>query len=84
MHFRQPNGNPTPEVLLLLPAATAPQAGSQTFAIPEGTVWIRSRFLFAGAAGMAELRVAGGTLTTSAAAASIGGRLLVCCLAISL
>jgi hypothetical protein len=77
VHFRQPNGNPTPEVLLLLPSATAPQDGSQTFTIPSGTVWIRSRFLVAGAPGMAGLRVAGGTLTTTAAAASIAGRILV-------
>ncbi|QOY90167.1 hypothetical protein [Paludibaculum fermentans] len=77
VHVRQPNGNPTPEVLLLLPSATAPQPGGEAFAIPAGTVWIRARFLVAGAAGMAGLRIAGGTFTTTAAAASIAGRILV-------
>ncbi|MGJ5818617.1 hypothetical protein [Paludibaculum fermentans] len=78
VHLRQPNGNPAPQVELLLPAGTAPQPGNLVFDIPQGTVWIRARSLVAGVAGMAGLRVSGGTFTSTAPALfALAGRILV-------
>jgi hypothetical protein len=68
VHERQPNQNPSPEVLLLLPSSAIAAAGNLAFDIPAGTVWVRSRLLVANAVGFAGLRVARGRLTFAAAA----------------
>jgi hypothetical protein len=51
------------ETVLMIPFGAEPDpANAQSWTLPAGTVWIRARFLAAGAAGFAGLRIASGTL----------------------
>jgi hypothetical protein len=78
VHIRLPNGNPSPESVLLLPPLLVPQEGNRTFDIPAGTVWMLARFLTPGARGRVGLRVTRGRLTVSAPATGANtGRMLL-------
>jgi hypothetical protein len=61
---RQPAGPPEGELLLLVPALSAPvPPDTRSWALPAGTVWLQSRFLVAGGENFTGVRIAGGTLT---------------------
>ena len=77
LQFQFPNGNPSPEVDMLLPLGTAPRAGNLIYDIPAGTVWVFAHFLVPGAAGRVGLRVTGGTLELTLAGREFGPRILI-------
>ena len=66
------------ELILLIPAASTPDGpGLQNWALAAGTVWIRAKFLVAGALGYAGLRITGGTLRFDPAPVRTATALLV-------
>ena len=52
-----------PEIVLMIPLGSTPEDGDdQSWQLPAGTVWIRTRFLVANTPGFTGLRIAGGQL----------------------
>jgi hypothetical protein len=75
--IRRPGIAP-PEILLLIPLdSTADDATNQTWTLPPGSVWIRTRLLAAGAPDFAGVRISGGTLRLTGAVTRTGNQLFL-------